>query len=129
MSKKLHAQHNEEVCRILTEKGTCNDWVVTTAFYSSLHYVQHEIFPLTEGLREYNTFDNYYNSFPFGGKRPSRHDATIDLVWDNMPDCGESYQFLFQTCKSARYHNYKIPESVTKKALDHLDNIKGALQK
>lgn len=114
---------------MLVENGSCNDWVVTTAFYSSLHYVQNEMFPNEYGSRMYTSFENYYNGFTFPGKRPSRHYATIDLVYDVLPDCGESYEFLHNTSWTARYQSYKIPVAISEKALQHLDNIKGALQK
>lgn len=129
MSKKEHAQHNEKVCKILHSSGECNDWVVTTAFYASLHYVQHEMFPLHDGVRNHDSFDSYYNCLKYSGKKPSRHEVTIDLVFDNLPDCGESYQFLFENCWTARYRRYKIPDNVSLKAMEELNYIKGALTK
>lgn len=129
MSKKLHAQHNEKVCQLLLAIGECNDWVVTTAFYSSLHYVQYEIFPFHDGVRDYSSFDSYYNTYKFIGKRPTRHEATVDLVGEHLPDCVDSYRFLYENCMTARYRKYFIPESISKKSIEHLDNIKGALSK
>lgn len=129
MSKKNHAQHNEKVCAILRGAGECNDWVITTAFYSSLHYVQHEMFPYNDGSREYINFDAYYNGYKFLGKRPTRHEATVDLVDEELSDCGESYRFLFENCMTARYRSYQIPDSIVDKALEHLENIKESLLK
>ncbi len=129
MSKKAHAQHNEKVCQLLWANVDCNDWVVTTAFYASLHYVQHEIFQFNDGNREYLNFDNYYNSAKFIGKRPSRHQATADLVDEHLPDCEDSYRFLYENCMTARYHRYIIPETISNKAIYYLNNIKGALLK
>lgn len=129
MSKKLHAQHNEKVCEILSKLDGCNDWVVTTAFYSALHYVQHEIFPHNDGYREYPNFESYYNGHRFIGKKPNRHLVTVDLVRDNLPECGKSYKFLYQTCMTARYHNYKIPESISNSSLKHLETVKESLVK
>lgn len=129
MSKKIHAQHNEKVCELLKDKGCCPDWVVTTAFYSGLHYVQHEIFPYNDGNRNYPTFDNYYNGYKFNGKRPTRHQVTIDLVFEVLQECGDSYKFLFENSQTARYHNYKIPVQIADKAILHLNTIKTFLVK
>lgn len=38
MSKE-HEQHNEELCDFLIADGKFTDWIVTTSFYSALHYV------------------------------------------------------------------------------------------
>lgn len=129
MSKKHHAIHNEKVCEILNNNGSCPDWVITTAFYSGLHYVQHEIFPYNDGRRDYPNFDNYYNGSNFIGKRPSRHQATIDLVFEILPDCSDSYKFLFDNSQTARYHNYQIPRAISDRSRQHLEKIKSFLIK
>jgi len=44
-----HGKHNKDVCDKLNlqDELECNDWVVTTAFYSSIHYLDHILFPFT----------------------------------------------------------------------------------
>ena len=59
--KKQHAIHNEEVCDFLLTSKKFNDWVVTTAFYSSLHFVQFELFPLTDDGQKYTDFNIYFS--------------------------------------------------------------------
>lgn len=125
MSKKLHAERNERLCRKLRKDGDYLDWVVTTSFYSALHFVQNEIFPLDNGARKYTNFENYYNSHTFVGKRPSKHKATIDLTFEHLGDAGESYEWLHDTCITARYHRYNIPEAIADKAIEHLEIVKG----
>lgn len=129
MSKKDHARHNEDVCSLLLDQGSYNDWAITTAFYAALHYVQHEMFPRTEVSIEYPTFETYYNRFKFGGRKPAKHTVTLSLILDLMPKLYESYKFLFDNCMMARYHRYKMPDPVTKKAIEHLKKIKGGLKK
>lgn len=105
-------------------EGVYFDWVVTTAFYSALHFVQNEIFPHNNGVRQFPNFDNYYNSHTFPGKRPSQHRVTIDLAGEILPDAYDSYKWLHDTCRTARYHNYKIPERIASTAIVNLENVK-----
>lgn len=58
--KGKHAAHNEKACDYLLKSRLFNDWVITTAFYSALHYVQDEIFPLTEDRKTYNNFNIFF---------------------------------------------------------------------
>lgn len=108
--KKKYAQHNERVCEILEKDGSAHDWVVTTAFYSALHFVQHEIFPLTNGTNSYNSFDSYYHGhYSSKANKPSKHQATIDLVTSELgATCGSHYQRLHDTCRKARYHKFDV---------------------
>ena len=130
MSKKNHAERNERLCNQLCTEEVYFDWVVTTAFYSALHYVQHEIFPLDEGTKKFPTFENYYNSFfPIGHRKPSKHKVTMDLVYDNIPEAGDNYKWLHDTCRTARYHNYGMPIAVAKTAQERLAEIKEYLTK
>lgn len=41
-----HATHNEEVCSHLDDNTKYSDWIITTAFYSAMHFMKHKIFPL-----------------------------------------------------------------------------------
>lgn len=124
MSKKAHAERNERLCRQLRTAGDYLDWVVTTSFYSALHFVQNEMFPYDNGTRNYSTFENYYNSHPFSGKKPSKHKATIELTFEILPDAGDSYKWLHDACITARYHKYTIPEIVADRAIYHLEIVK-----
>jgi hypothetical protein len=47
-----HAEHNKEVCLLLTREAKY-DWAVVTAFYSSIHFLYHYLFPMdvTQGSR------------------------------------------------------------------------------
>lgn len=129
--KKQHANHNEEICDYLIKHGKAHDWVVTTAFYSALHHVQHEIFPYTVGAKEYSSFDEYYNShFSSTKNKPSQHQCTIDLCYEKLgTDIGSRYKSLHDTCRKARYHNFKINPQIAEMSRKHLTEIKGLLTK
>ena len=47
---KDHAIHNELACIYLDKCTDFPDWVITTSFYSSLHFLQHKLFPIKVGL-------------------------------------------------------------------------------
>ena len=84
--KKQHAIHNEEACHFLLTSKKFNDWVVTTAFYSALHFVQNELFPITEQEQEYVEFNIYFDRVLKRRKlKLSKHAATIELVNMNLP--------------------------------------------
>ncbi len=121
---KDHAEHNEKACTLLRADGQYFDWVVTTAFYSALHFVQNEIFPFTIGRRSYTCFDNYYNGYFGPGRKPSKHQTTIDLVASEIRPCTSAYRFLYDTSMTARYRKYKVLESIADKAIKELQIVK-----
>jgi len=67
--RKEHAEHNESLCELLLNNGNYNDWVITTAFYSAIHFVRHKIFPLdkydpqTGSQESFSNFNDYLNRF------------------------------------------------------------------
>jgi hypothetical protein len=91
--RKQHAIHNEEVCDFLLSSNKFNDWVVTTAFYSALHFVQHEIFPITEGGQVYTDLNEYYGKvLKKKNQNFTKHFATIQLVNSKLPKCSPFYR-------------------------------------
>jgi hypothetical protein len=131
MSKKDHAIHNEHACEFLHKDGKYCDWVVTTAFYSALHYVQHEIFPKNIAGMDYNTFDKYYNEhYRNITNKPSKHVSTINLIRSELGDqVHENYNWLFGVCMNARYRNYQTHPFVAEECLKRLQRIKSFLKK
>jgi hypothetical protein len=125
---KAHAKHNEDVCDFLITDGKFTDWIVTTSFYSALHYVQHEIFPLTENGTVYPNFNNYYNSV-LKIRRISKHEGTKQLVRIYIPECFSHYRWLLDSCMNARYSNYRISSAKANLARINLDEIKKHLKK
>lgn len=125
---KAHAQHNEDVCDFLLADGKFTDWIVTTSFYSALHYVQHEIFPLTENGVTYPYFNTYYNSV-LKSKRISKHEGTKQLVRTHIPACFSHYRWLLDACMNARYSTYKVSSVKANLAKKNLDVIKKQLKK
>jgi hypothetical protein len=128
--KKQHAIHNEEACKFLLTSKKFNDWVVTTAFYSALHFVQNELFPLTDNGQKYTDFNVYFGKvLKKKNKKLSKHSATIELVKINLPLCSSYYRWLHDACMSARYNNYIVSESKAKTASSYLTEMKRHLKK
>jgi hypothetical protein len=125
MPGKLHAQHNEEVCDLLLQNGRFPDWVVTTAYYSAIYYVDHEIFPLEiPPAQKFPTFNNYVYR-----KEGKPHKLRLDLVETRLPKCFDCLKWLFETCDGARYNSYNVGPEIAKEAKRRLEHIKKECKK
>jgi len=125
--RRKHALHNEEVCKYLIERqDEFGDWVVTTAFYSALHWVCYHLFPRTEENGEtsevINNIDQYCN-FAYG-RRMSKHDATIELLKEVCPDIAKRYSSLYENCMSARYRDFDVSQKIIAKSKKNLSLIR-----
>ena len=129
--KKDHALHNEKACAFLNSKGDYPDWVVTTAFYSALHFVQDEVFPTTIGTKTFVNFENYYNGHYINSEnKPSRHKSTINLLHAHIDkEAGVIYKWLHDACRTARYRNFKTHPDIAKESIDRLAELKTYLTK
>ncbi len=127
--QKEHAIHNEAACDFLLANGNFSDWVVTTAFYSALHYVQHEIFPLTEQGVNFPDLDSYYHHLKQNGIQKSKHRVTINLVNTHLKNEAPKYRWLYDSCMNARYTNYEISNTLATQARNYLNEIKQNLKK
>ena len=124
---KLHAEHNEELCKKIVALNDYDDWVVTTAFYSCIHYVEHKIFPFNDGVTTYNTFDQYFASKVIsGGLRKSKHNLKLDLVKTHLAPVSTHYKRLMDNCFTARYKNYRVGKTLAQIAVNDLAKIKSA---
>jgi hypothetical protein len=125
---KAHALHNEDVYRFLKEEKEFIDWRVTTAFYASLHFVEHKLFPLTTTFAgKENSFESIEEYRNFFGKR-SKHQARIHAVKNNIKRCHTGYKELFDLSMQARYRKYHFSNfnRVDQKIERCLNNIKQA---
>jgi len=128
--RKQHAIHNEETCDFLLSSNKFNDWVVTTAFYSALHFVQHEIFPLTDDGKTYSDLNQFYDKvLKKKNKRLTKHNATIQLVNSKLSKCSPYYRWLHDACMTARYTNYNVSSNKAKQARDYLKLLRNHLTK
>lgn len=123
-----HAQHNEALCNKLYTERSFFDWVVTTAFYSALHYSEFQLFPFSIGPTEYADFDIYYGIFK--SLNDNKHDARKRLVYSNIHSkAGAAYNWLKDLCWTARYYDYDISVDEAREAVNKLNIIKSYLTK
>lgn len=116
------AQHNEFVCNYIGKKPEYSDWVVTTAFYSAIHYVRHLILPLSEGRLTYNTFEVLYSSKKSSSE--GRHGFQSRMVVENYPEISYEYEKLYDMSNNARYLNYVYLREEAAQAKRYLTKIK-----
>ncbi len=69
--RKKHAKYNELLCEVLAEDGRWDDWVVTTAFYSAMHFVEFKLFPMREAGTSYPAFEQYDHGYTSMSRRAS----------------------------------------------------------
>lgn len=123
-----HALHNENACNFIHASKDFPDWVITTAFYSALHFVNYEMFPLDSLGTIFDNFEDYYSTRCFG-KNISKHEATALLVGRYMKNSRSRYRWLLDVCKTARYNNYNADPNHAQQAIDYLSFIKADVTK
>lgn len=125
--KRSHAQHNTTVCEHLHLKAeiSCNDWVVTTSFYSAIHFIDHAIFPCTYNGRSFNNISEAHN---FISAR-SLHASRGVLVNSLIPSIKSDYEFLRDSCHRARYHDYNVLEQIADRSVRILKGIEKQFDK
>lgn len=121
-----HARHNEKACRYVSREGNLNDWVITTAFYSALHYVSYRIFPYDMyDQRGRQTLilhlDKYHAVY---SAAPNKHQSLLNLVDENCNEIIDAYDWLYSTCMTARYRKYNQPGQYAVKAMQYLDEVR-----
>lgn len=108
-----HACHNKHACEYLGKHSDYSDWIITTAFYSALHFVDYKLFPLkfNSGEKEYVflRFEDYYGFYVKNITRGiGRHKVRLELVEKRLIDIAHQYNKLLNLCTNARYFNYKL---------------------
>ncbi len=128
-----HGSHNYKVCHILKESGEADDWVVTTAFYSAMKFLEDKLFPgdYTHPRKDYEqqtfkTFSQYTSAFGGFDSGTNKHRIMSDMVNNHIDDedVVNSYEDLRQACFNARYINYQVGEQRVEMAIEALETIK-----
>ena len=117
--KKEHGEHNRNLCDELLQKCVYTDWIITTAFYSSIHFIDHKLFPVVHNGVNLMDIDHAHKVL----RKPSRHRTREFLVTLYMPGQVSNYGFLDSNCRNARYVNYKVSPSKAKVARQRLGQL------
>lgn len=122
-----HGEHNESLSDFLLthDGGKYNDWVVTTAFYACIHFVEHKIFPCKVDGIDHDTFEEYCDyEHNEQNNSISKHGLKAHLVKTRIPGINRHYRFLMDTCMNSRYNDYKISNNKAKTCNDTMKVIK-----
>ncbi len=117
-----HAKHNESVCNYLGRNSAFGDWVITSAFYSAMHYVRHLMIPATIDGHTYTDFDSLFLSQK--KMMEGRHGFMKDYVVRNFSEIGIYYCRLHDMSTTARYINYVFTREQSNMAKKYLGVIK-----
>lgn len=122
-----HALHNEKACEHLLAGQDLSDWVVTTAFYASLHFVSYKIFPFSIKSKEGNSIKienvDQYKNFN-SNSNLSRHHHLANLVAKYCPPIHPDYDRLLSLSMTARYDHYQTDSLVANMAIRLMKTIK-----
>ena len=123
-----HAQHNEKAYRYLCLHPEFSDWIITTAFYSAIHYIRHRMFPFEAQLKngkihKFDDFESLFNSFRKDGE--GRHGFQLNWVRDHYGGISRHYRRLHELSNEARYFNYEFPaDKIVSEVNGHLKAIR-----
>ncbi len=120
--KKTHGERNQKLSEELHNGKIYFDWVITTAFYSAIHYVEDVLLPCElNGI----TCTNIYE-VKSAYKMAGRHAARERLVWAKLSKIAPQYKWLDDQSRYSRYTTYKVTPAQGDKAKQFLKEIKQA---
>ncbi|MEZ5001864.1 MAG: hypothetical protein R2730_02405 [Chitinophagales bacterium] len=120
MSNRLkHGERNKKLSEDLLSGKVYLDWVVTTAFYAAIHFVEDKILPCTINSKKCNNIAEVRSAYKSKGK----HAAREKLVIENLPNIAVQYKWLDDKSRYARYTTFKVTSSEAAKANQYLNEI------
>jgi hypothetical protein len=128
---KNHAIHNESVCNYLELKPEYSDWIITSAFYTSLKLVSYQIFPFevdSIGGKKttISSIDDYFsykqNNEP--KRKLSRHHLLVELLSEKSKVLVDDYEWLLSISMKSRYDDHTQPREYAVKARSLMIKIK-----
>jgi hypothetical protein len=120
--KKEHGERNKKLCNELYNGKIYYDWVITTAFYSAIHFVEDKIFPCIVNSNSCKNINEVKAAFKMNGRHASRE----RIVWQHLPKIAAQYKWLDDKSRYARYTTYKIDSTQATKAKQYLTEIYNA---
>lgn len=125
--RKTHAERNEKLNDQLIAENIYKDWIVTTAFYTAIHYVEHKLFqtPFHFLGTEVKNLDEAHRAIPYQSRR-SRHETRGNLVKLRLAKVQVQYDFLRKQSQNARYVDYNVKPALATEAKNCLNAIKSA---
>ena len=127
-----HANHNFKLSQLLnSQHPDFGDWVITTAYYSAIHFVCHKLFPglyvIGPDDKNFSHFNEYYEAHKkYNRNFPhlNPHAVREKLVFERLPLIMKHYKDLKDFCWTARYKNYKPQRQAVEIAIEAIAAIK-----
>lgn len=118
--KKKHGERNKNLSNELLKNALYHDWVITTAFYSAIHFVEDKILPCDiNGINCKNI-----NEVRKAYKERGRHSSREKLVFDKLPlNIATKYKWLDDKSRYSRYVSFKVTPAESAKAQQFLNEI------
>jgi len=110
---KTTAEHNCCACDYLCKTQDFPDWIITTAFYAAIHYIDLIIFPIEEDIKGkkviFDSIDSYVHNYlrMFRNIEISKHEARQDLIQRKYPELFPAFKGLYDASTKARYTDYQ----------------------
>jgi len=119
-NKKVFGERNKSLSDQLLGEKLYYDWVITTAFYSSIHFVEDKIFPTKVSSVDCNCIADVKKAYKVAG----RHEARERLVYDKLGTyVGVRYKWLDDRSRYSRYETFKFQPADALKAQEYLNFI------
>jgi hypothetical protein len=120
-NKKEFGDRNQDLSDKLLSEKLYYDWVITTAFYSSIHFVEDHILPYKISTVICNCIADVKKAYKMNG----RHAARERLVFDTLGAVvGAKYKWLDDRSRYSRYETFKHQPAEALKAQEYLNFIK-----
>lgn len=118
--KLIHAERNKSLSENLKKEGKYYDWVITTSFYSSIHFLENKLLPIEIGSVNCNNIQQVKNAY----RQKGRHIARLKLIQLNAPvEIAVGYKWLDDKSRFSRYTTYKVTATEADKALQFINKI------
>lgn len=118
--KKEHGQRNKTLSDMLLDGKVYYDWVITTAFYSAIHFVEDKILPCKVRNIPCKNINDVKQAYRMNG----RHSSRERLVNDNLSlPTAIKYKWLDDKSRYSRYTTFKVTPTEANKAKEYLQAI------
>jgi len=118
--KQVHGERNRSLSDELKKGKKYYDWVVTTAFYSSIHFLEDFLLPKKINNQDCKNIGQVKKAYSLQG----RHIARLRLIQDNTDNqIAIKYKWLDDRSRYARYTTYKVTAAEADKATQFLKEI------
>lgn len=121
MANKLEfGNRNKELSNQLFQGKVYYDWVVTTSFYSCIHYVEDKILPVKIKGVECKCLSEVRKAYSMDGRHAARERLVFEVLGSKI---GARYKWLQDRSRYSRYETFKLNNSEASKALEYLNFI------